>query len=115
MMGVAVAQVGLEPLVLNKLIIDLIPWYAIMATTGFLFGEQMSKLNRQQRRALNKMAGKQATSTIDLMLNIGDKCLTCNAPFDRMSKEMAMTWYIEVYKQARETRLYCPDCKEKRK
>lgn len=73
----------------------------------------MSKLNRKQRRALQKVAGKTATSTIDLMLNIGDKCLTCSKPFDRMSREMAMTWFIEVYKGAKETRLYCPECKEK--
>ena len=74
----------------------------------------MAKMNRQQRRALQKVAGKSATSTIDLMLNIGDKCLTCEAPFDRMSKEMAMTWFIEVYKETKETRLYCPSCQEKR-
>ena len=74
----------------------------------------MSKLNRKQRRALQKVAGKSATSTIDLMLNIGDKCLTCNKSFDRMSKEMAMTWFIEVYNGAKETKLYCPECQEKR-
>lgn len=85
-----------------------------MATVGFLFGDRMSKLNRQQRRALQKITGKSATSTIDLMLNLGDMCLTCNKPFDRMSKEMAMTWFIEVYKDAKETRLYCPQCQEKR-
>jgi hypothetical protein len=73
----------------------------------------MAKMNRQQRRALQKVAGKSATSTIDLMLNIPDHCLTCSKPFDRMSKEMAMTWFIEVYKQAKETRLYCPECQEK--
>lgn len=82
-----------------------------MAAVGFLFGENM---NRQQRRALQKIAGKEAVSTIDLMLNIGSKCLTCDKPFDRMSKEMAMTWTIEVYNAAKETRLYCPECQEKR-
>ena len=71
-------------------------------------------MNRKERRALQKIAGKSATSTLDLMLNIGDKCLTCNKPYDRMSKEMAMTWFIEVYKEAKETRLYCPECQEKR-
>ena len=82
-----------------------------MATVGFLFGANM---NRKERRALEKIAGKSATSTLDLMLNIGDKCLTCSKPYDRISKEMAMTWFIEVYKEAKETRLYCPECQEKR-
>ena len=85
-----------------------------MATVGFLFGGYMPQLNRKQRRALNKISGKEATSSIDLMLNIGDKCLTCERSFDRLSKEMATTWFIEVYKGAKETRLYCPECQEKR-
>lgn len=71
-------------------------------------------MNRQQRRALKKIAGKEAVSAIDLMLNIGSKCLTCDKVFDRMSKEMAMTWTIEVYNTTKETRLYCPECQEKR-
>lgn len=71
-------------------------------------------MDRNQRRLLKKKMGKEATSTIDLMLNMGDHCLTCNKPFDRMSKEMAMTWFIEVYKGAKETRLYCPECHQKR-
>ena len=74
----------------------------------------MPQLNRKQRRALQKLAGKQATSTIDLMLDMPSKCLTCEAPYDKMSKEMARTWYIEVYKESRELRLYCPSCQEKR-
>jgi uncharacterized protein with PIN domain len=74
----------------------------------------MGKLNRKQRRQLQKMAGKSATSTIDLMLGLGDKCLTCEARFDRMSKEMANTWFIEVFKEDAITCLYCPDCYQKR-
>jgi hypothetical protein len=74
----------------------------------------MSKLNRKQRRALEKMAGKKATSTIDLMLGMPSKCLTCEAPYDKMSREMAMTWTVEVYKAQQEVRLYCPSCQEKR-
>jgi hypothetical protein len=42
------------------------------------------------------------------------KCLTCEAPYDKMSKEMAMTWTVEVYKAQQEVRLYCPSCQEKR-
>ena len=74
----------------------------------------MPQLNRKQRRALAKVVNKKAASTIDLMLNLGDHCLTCHKPFDRMSKEMAMTWTIEVYNTTKETRLYCPECQEKR-
>lgn len=85
-----------------------------MAAVDFLFGGHMPQLNRKQRRALSKIANKQATSTIDLMLNLGDHCLTCHKPFDRMSKEMANTWFIEVFKEDAITHLYCPDCYKKR-
>ena len=74
----------------------------------------MGKLNRKQRRTLEKITGKKATSTIDLMLGMPSECLQCKAPYDKMSKEMARTWYIEVYKESRELRLYCPSCQEKR-
>jgi uncharacterized protein with PIN domain len=85
-----------------------------MATVGFLFGGYMTQLNRKQRRALGKMVNKQAASSIDLMLGIADHCLTCNKPFDRMSKEMARSWFIEVYKENAMTCLFCPECYQKR-
>jgi hypothetical protein len=68
-------------------------------------------MNRKQRRALNKAANnKEASSSIDLMLNIGDQCLTCHKPYDKLSKEMVMTWFVEVYKATKKVNLYCPDC-----
>jgi hypothetical protein len=36
--------------------------------------------------------GKEATSTIDLMLSLSDECLTCKKPYDKMNKEMVKTW-----------------------
>lgn len=67
-------------------------------------------MNRKQRRTLQKMAGKEATSSIDLMLNIGDSCFQCQKPYDKTSREMAMSWFIEVYKSAKKTVLLCPEC-----
>lgn len=68
-------------------------------------------MNRKQRRTINKVAkNKEASSSIDLMLGIGDQCLTCHKPFDRLSKEMAMTWFVEVFKNDKKVNLYCPEC-----
>lgn len=72
-------------------------------------------MNRKQRRSLGKQLGEEATSTVDLMLNLPSECLTCKKSYDKMSKEMAMTWYIEVYKKDKIIKLYCPECQEKRK
>lgn len=71
-------------------------------------------MNRKQRRALGKQLGKDATSSIDLMLNLGDKCLICEKPYDKKDKEMVKTWFVEVFKEQKQVNLYCPECfKEK--
>ena len=46
-------------------------------------------MNRKQRRQLNKVAGKQATSTIDLMLGMPIECIKCSKAYDKTSREMA--------------------------
>lgn len=71
-------------------------------------------MNRKQRRALQKMAGKEATSSIDLMLGLDNKCFQCSRPYDKNSREMAMSWFIEVYKQLKKTILLCPECYKNR-
>lgn len=38
-----------------------------------------------------------------------EECLTCQEPFDKDSKEMAMTWNI-VIPNEKTVRLYCPKC-----
>lgn len=73
-----------------------------------------ANMNRKQRRTMNKLAGKEATSTIDLMLGMPDKCHDCSASYDKSSKEMAQTWIVNVYKIMKRVELYCPDCNNKR-
>lgn len=73
-------------------------------------------MNRNQRRKMNKMIGKEATLNLELMLNMKDECLTCKKAYDRLSKEMASTWSVEVYADQKRVDLYCPECfKEKNK
>lgn len=72
-------------------------------------------MNRKQRRTLEKQMGKSATSTIDLMLGISDKCFSCEKAYDKKNKEMVKTWFVEVYSSQKKVDLYCPECYEKRK
>ena len=67
-------------------------------------------MNRKQRRQLNKVAGKEATSTIDLMLNMPSECSKCSAAYDKTSREMALSWFVEVYSSQKKVTLTCPDC-----
>ena len=71
-------------------------------------------MNRKQRRQLGKMAGKGTATKLDMMLNLPEKCHICKAAYDKTSKEMAMSWFIDVYEQQRLTILTCPDCNKKR-
>jgi uncharacterized protein with PIN domain len=71
-------------------------------------------MNRKQRRHLNKIAGKEATSSIDLMLGMPNECLTCHKPYDKTSKEMATTWFVEVYNKEKKVVLTCPECYNKK-
>jgi len=72
-------------------------------------------MNRKQRRAIKKQTDQNTTDALELMLSVGSECLTCKKAYDKMSKEMVRTWFVEVYKAAKRVDLYCPGCYEKRK
>jgi hypothetical protein len=71
-------------------------------------------MNRKERRVLEKQMGKDNVKKVGLMLSL-EKCLTCEAKFDKNSKEMARTWFVEVFTEQNRVNLYCPTCQEKRK
>jgi hypothetical protein len=53
---------------------------------------------------------KNTTEQINLFENLPDHCLTCEAPFDKKSKPMALTWSVVVREKEGIVRLYCPEC-----
>jgi hypothetical protein len=67
-------------------------------------------MNRKQRRTAEKMMGEEAVKQVSLMLNLPTECLTCKKEYDKKSKEMAMTWFVEVFSEQRRVDLYCPEC-----
>ena len=72
-------------------------------------------MNRKQRRAMNKKLGEYRAATIsDKMMQfdkLPDHCLTCEKPYDKRNKKMAMTWSV-VVRDEETVRLYCPKCWE---
>ena len=72
-------------------------------------------MNRQQRRALGKNLGKETASVVEMMLNLPNECLTCKKSYDKKDKTMVSTWSVEVFSEAKQVKLYCPECFEKRK
>lgn len=74
-------------------------------------------MNRKQRRALEKAseAEKQLSNKVALFGLMPDNCDTCNDPFDKKNKEMAMAWSVVVHQESEKVRLFCPACIEKAK
>ena len=71
-------------------------------------------MNREQRRAAAKQAKKGGNLDLEekvaLIGKLPDECLTCEKPFDKKDKEMAMAWSVIVHKEEEVVRLYCPEC-----
>ncbi len=70
-------------------------------------------MNRHDRRAAKHIIGPEVTKGINLFLNLKDECLHCKLKFDKMNKEMATTWIVEVRAEDSIVNLYCPECHEK--
>jgi len=71
-------------------------------------------VNRKQRRAMAKLSKKENTKDISEKLfqfdQLPDECSACTKPYDKKSKQMAMTWNVVVKENPSTVRLYCPDC-----
>ena len=70
-------------------------------------------MNRKQRRAMEKKVGKDNSQKLAEKIfqfdKLPEECLACLTPFDKDSKEMAMTWNV-VIRDEETVRLYCPAC-----
>ncbi len=73
-------------------------------------------MNREQRRALAKNKGAQdIEEQVALFNKLPDHCLTCEKPYNKNDKEMAMSWSVVVHGEEEVVRLYCPECWQKAK
>ena len=68
-------------------------------------------MNRAQRRKLG-IKGKKPDleNKIGLFDKLPKQCTNCDKPYDKTSKEMAMTWSVVVREQENKVNLYCPTC-----
>ena len=66
------------------------------------------KALKSQKKAEKKMAKR-----LMMFDMLDDECAACTKPFDKKSKEHAMTWNVVVREQEKVVRLYCPDCWDK--
>ena len=73
-------------------------------------------MNRKQRSELQRNKDSQdIQEQVALFNKLPDHCLTCEKPYDKNNKEMAMTWSVVVHGEEEVVRLYCTECWEKAK
>ena len=68
------------------------------------------KLRRKQAKKGKKAAEKELATKVALFGHLPKKCLTCEAPFDKLNREQVMSWNVVVRQQEEKVHLYCPDC-----
>ena len=62
----------------------------------------------------SKKAEKKMASQLSMFDRIPDQCIACKEPFDKKSKDHAMTWKVIVFSQKKEVNLICPKCQRKK-
>ena len=68
------------------------------------------KLRRKQAKKGKKKAEKELAAKVALFGNLPNKCLTCEAPFDKLNREQVMSWNVVVRQKEEKVNLYCPEC-----
>ncbi len=68
------------------------------------------KLRRKKTNKAKKQTEKALASKVALFNQLPDKCLTCEAPFDKLNREQVMSWNVVVRQNTEKVHLYCPDC-----
>ena len=68
------------------------------------------KLRRKQAKKGKKRAEKDLATKVALFGHLPNKCLTCEAPFDKLNREQVMSWNVVVRQKEEKVNLYCPEC-----
>ena len=61
------------------------------------------------KKIVGKDKSQKLAEKISQFNNLPDVCSACLLPFDKTSKEMALTWNV-IVKNSDTVRLYCPSC-----
>ena len=75
-------------------------------------GSLKRKLERKNKKKIDK-AEKKMAKQLMMFDMLGDSCSACEEPYDKNSKEHAMTWKVVVREKEEIVRLYCPECWDK--
>ena len=73
----------------------------------------MGKFSKKMKRDRSKQAEKDLAEKVNMFDRIPNECLTCSAPFDKLNRDLVMSWRVVVREQEKKVNLYCPQCWDK--
>ena len=76
-------------------------------------GKLSKKLGRKKQLEAKKEAEDKLVRQAGMFSLRPDSCSVCSKPFDKNSREMAMTWRVIVSEEKKKVTLICPECQEK--
>ena len=76
-------------------------------------GKLSKKLGRKKQLDAKKEAEDNLVRQVGMFGVRPDYCSICSKPFDKNSREMAMTWRVIVSEEKKKVTLICPECQEK--
>jgi len=76
-------------------------------------GKLSKKLGRKKKLDAKKEAEDKLVRQVGMFGLRPDSCSTCSTPFDKDSREMAMTWRVIVSEEKKRVTLICPECQQK--
>jgi hypothetical protein len=70
----------------------------------------MGKFSKKIKRDRSKQAEKDLVQKVNMFDHLPDSCGACSKPFDKLNREMVMSWSVVVREEKKEVNLYCPSC-----
>ena len=71
------------------------------------------KISRKKQKQRQKDTAKKIKKQLSMFDRLPNECSSCESPFDKKSREHAMSWSVVVRSEQGIIRLFCPECKEK--
>ncbi len=76
-------------------------------------GSLKRKMTRNKLKRAKKDFKKEMKRQMMMFDKLENECAACQKPFDKKSKEHAMSWRVVVREEEEVVRLYCPECWDK--
>jgi len=70
----------------------------------------MGKLSKKIKKDRSKQAEKDLAQKVNMFDHLPNNCTACTEPFDKLNRDMVMSWNVVVREEEKKVNLYCPPC-----